>query len=210
VDIFNNREIAIGLWLLAISIYVFLSPKMVEVKSSFRHLLSAFFVKQIMSVLGLMIVYITFVIYFLSEMDLWNAEQIKNTVFWCVSVGFMSLFKIESIKKDKSFFKHSVINNLKLLAILQFIVGVYTFPIWIEILLVPILALIGAMSAIVEGDKKYHQVKTILEYCLSIFGIILIIYTLYMLTTNFSEFGNKKTGYDFFLPPLPNFYIADS
>jgi hypothetical protein len=202
VDIFNNREIAIGLWLLAISIYVFLSPKMVEVKSSFRHLLSAFFVKQIMSVLGLMIVYITFVIYFLSEMYLWNAEQIKNTVFWCVSVGFMSLFKIESIKKDKSFFKHSVINNLKLLAILQFIVGVYTFPIWIEILLVPILALIGAMSAIVEGDKKYHQVKTILEYCLSIFGIILIIYTLYMLTTNFSEFGNKKTGYDFFLPPL--------
>lgn len=178
MDIFNNREIAIGLWLLAISIYVFLSPKMVEVKSSFRHLLSAFFVKQIMSVLGLMIVYITFVIYFLSEMDLWNAEQIKNTVFWCVSVGFMSLFKIESIKKDKSFFKHSVIDNLKLLAILQFIVGVYTFPIWIEILLVPILALIGAMSAIVEGDKKYHQVKTILEYCLSIFGIILIIYTL--------------------------------
>ena len=180
MDIFNNREIAIGLWLLAISIYVFLSPKMVEVKSSFRHLLSAFFVKQIMSVLGLMIVYITFVIYFLSEMDLWNAEQIKNTVFWCVSVGFMSLFKIESIKKDKSFFKHSVIDNLKLLAILQFIVGVYTFPIWIEILLVPILALIGAMSAIVEGDKKYHQVKTILEYCLSIFGSILIIYTLYI------------------------------
>ena len=202
MDIFNNREIAIGLWLLAISIYVFLSPKMVEVKSSFRHLLSAFFVKQIMSVLGLMIVYIIFVIYFLSEMDLWNVEQIKNTVFWCVSVGFMSLFKIESIKKDKSFFKHSVIDNLKLLAILQFIVGVYTFPIWIEILLVPILALIGAMSAIVEGDKKYHQVKTILEYCLSIFGIILIIYTLYMLTTNFSEFGNKKTGYDFFIPSL--------
>lgn len=202
MDIFNNREIAIGLWLLAISIYVFLSPKMVEVKSSFRHLLSAFFVKQIMSVLGLMIVYIIFVIYFLSEMDLWNAEQIKNTVFWCVSVGFMSLFKIESIKKDKSFFKHSVVDNLKLLAILQFIVGVYTFPIWIEILLVPILALIGAMSAIVEGDKKYHQVKTILEYCLSIFGIILIIYTLYMLTTNFSEFGNKKTGYDFFIPSL--------
>ena len=202
MDIFNNREIAIGLWLLAISIYVFLSPKMVEVKSSFRHLLSAFFVKQIMSVLGLMIVYIIFVIYFLSEMDLWNVEHIKNTVFWCVSVGFMSLFKIESIKKDKSFFKHSVVDNLKLLAILQFIVGVYTFPIWIEILLVPILALIGAMSAIVEGNKKYHQLKTILEYCLSIFGIILIIYTLYMLTTNFSEFGNKKTGYDFFLPPL--------
>ncbi|MEQ3725747.1 hypothetical protein [Alcanivorax sp.] len=202
MDIFNNREIAIGFWLLAISAYVLLSPNMIEVRSSFRHLLSAFFVKQIMLVLGLMVAYMMFVVYFLYEMDLWNTDQIKNTVFWCTSVGFMSLFKIESIKKDKSFFKHSVLDNLKLLAILQFVVGVYTFPVWIEILLVPALVLIGAMTAIAETDKKYHQVKTLLEYCLSIFGIILIVYTLYMLATNFGEFGNEKTAYDFFVPPL--------
>ena len=202
MDIFNNREIAIGFWLLAISAYVLLSPKMIEVRSSFRHLLSAFFVKQIMLVLGLMVAYMMFVVYFLYGMDLWNTDQIKNTVFWCTSVGFMSLFKIESIKEDKSFFKHSVLDNLKLLAILQFVVGVYTFPVWIEILLVPALVLIGAMTTIAETDKKYHQVKTLLEYCLSIFGIILIVYTLYMLATNFGEFGNEKTAYDFFVPPL--------
>lgn len=202
MDIFNNREIAIGFWLLAISAYVLLSPKMVEVRSSFRHLLSAFFVKQIMLVLGLMVAYMMFVVYFLFEMDLWNTEQIKNTMFWCVSVGFISLFKIESIKKDKSFFKHSVLDNLKLLAILQFVVGVYTFPIWIEILLVPVLVVIGAMTAIAETDKKYHQVKTLLEYCLSVLGTILIVYTLYMLAANFGEFGNEKTAYDFFVPPL--------
>lgn len=202
MDIFNNREIAIGFWLLAISAYVLLSSKMVQVRSSFRHLLSAFFVKQIMSVLGLMVAYMMLVVYFLSEIDLWNTEQIKNTIFWCVSVGFMSLFKIESIKKDKSFFKHSVLDNLKLLAILQFVVGVYTFPIWIEILLVPAFVLIGAMTAIAETDKKYHQVKTLLEYFLSTFGIILIVYTLYMLATSFGEFGNEKTAYDFFVPPL--------
>lgn len=201
MDIFNNREIAIGFWLLAISVYVFLSPKMVEVRNSFRNLLAAFFVKKIMSVLGLMVMYMAFVVYFLSELDLWNNDQIKNTIFWCASFGFISLLNIESIKKDKSFFKHSVIDNLKLLAILQFVVGVYTFPIWIEILLVPVLTLIGAMSAIAESSKHQH-VKTLLEYCLSIFGIILIIYTLYMLTTSFGEFGNEKTAYDFFVPPL--------
>ena len=200
VDIFNNREIAIGFWLLAISIYVFLSPKMVKVRSSFRLLLSMFFVKQILSVFSLMVLYMAFVVYFLSEIDLWNAEQIKNTIFWCVSVGFMSLFKIESIKTDKSFFKNSVIDNLKLLAILQFVVGVYTFPIWIEILLVPVLALISAMLAIAENEKKYHQVKNLLKYCLEIYGLILILYTLYMLMTDFGEFGNKKTAYDFFVP----------
>jgi hypothetical protein len=103
-----------------------------------------------------MLAYMTIIIYWLSEFELWNAEPLKNTIFWCVSVGFMSLFKLEQIEKDQGFFKHSVINNLKLLAILQFIVGVYTFSLWIEILLVPVLALIGSMLAIAEIDKRYH------------------------------------------------------
>ncbi|WMI72120.1 hypothetical protein RBH88_03200 [Aminobacterium sp. MB27-C1] len=202
VDIFNSREIAIGLWLLAFSVYIYLSPKVAEVRKSFRHLLSVFFVKQILLVLGLMVAYMVTMVYFLSELDLWNVEQIKNTIFWFVSVGFMSLFKIETIKKDRSFFKHSVIDNLKLLAIFQFIVGFYTFTLWIEVLLALVLALIGAMLAITESDKKYHQVKSLLEYFLSSVGIILIVYSLYMLATNFGEFGNERTVYDFFVPPL--------
>ncbi len=202
MDILNNREIAIALWLLAISAYIFSSSKMAEVRTAFKKLLSTFFVRQIISVLCLMVAYMAIAIYWLSEFDLWNAEQLKNTVFWCASVGFMSLFKITKIKKVKSYFKHSVIDNLKLLAILQLIVGVYSFSLWIEVLLAPVLALIGAMLAIAETDKKYHQVKVLLEYCLSLFGVVLIIYTLYMLTTNFGEFGKEKTAYDFFVPPL--------
>ncbi|MDP4534699.1 hypothetical protein Q3O60_00630 [Alkalimonas collagenimarina] len=202
MDILNNREIAIAFWLFAISIYIFSASRMVEVRKAFRNLLSAFFVKQIISVLSLMITYMVIVIYFLSELDLWNIGQLKNTLFWCASVGFMSLFKLESIKKDKSFFQHSVIDNLKLLAILQFIVSVYTFPLWVEVLLVPILVLISAMLAIAERDNKYHQVKALLEYCLAFFGITLIAHTAYMLTVNFISFGNEKTAYDFFVPPL--------
>ncbi len=202
MDILNNREIAIALWLLAISIYIFSSSKMADVRTAFKGVLSAFFARQIISILCLMVIYMALVIYCLFELELWNAEQIKNTVFWCASVGFMSLFKLEQIKKDKSFFKHSVIDNLKLLAILQFVVGVYTFPLWIEILIVPVVVIIGAMLAIAETDKKYHQVKALLEYCLSFFGVVLIVYTLYMLTTNFGEFGKEKTAYDFFVSPL--------
>lgn len=202
MDILNNREIAIVLWLLAISIYIFSSSKMAEVRNAFKGVLAAFLVRQIMAVLCLMVAYMAIVIHWLSELELWNFEQLKNTVFWCVSVGFMSLFKLEKIKKDMYFFKHSFLDNLKLLAIIQFVIGVYTFPIWLEVLLVPILALLGAMLAITETDRKYHQVKAFLEYCLSTFGAVLIVYTLYMLMTNFGEFGKEKTAYDFFVPPL--------
>lgn len=202
MDIFNNREVAIGFWLLVISVYVLLSPQMGEVRSSFRQVLSAFFVRKIMLMLGLMVAYMMFVVYCLYGLDLWNAEQIKNTIFWCVSVGFMSLFKIESAREDKSFFKHSVLDNLKLLAILQFVVGFYTFPVWIEVVLVPVVVVISVMIAIAEIDKKHHQVKVLLEYFLSVFGVVLIVYAIYMLVTSFDEFANEKSVYDFFVPPL--------
>src|SRR5690606_18543552 len=136
---------AIVLWFLAVSIYILSSSKMADARTAFKGVLSAFFVRQIISIICLMVAYMALVIYWLSELELWNPEQLKNTVFWCASVGFMSLFKLEQIKKDKSFFKHSVIDYLKLLAILQFVVGVYTFPLWVEVLLVPILVIIGAM-----------------------------------------------------------------
>lgn len=202
MDILNNREIAIALWLLVISIYIFSSSKMAAVRSALKGVLAALFVRKIMTVFCLMVAYIAIVIYWLYELKLWNFEQLKNTIFWFFSVGFISLFKLEKIKKDKNFFKHSVLGNLKLLAILQFVVGVYTFSLWGEILLVPVLALLGAMLAIAETDKKHNQVKVFLEYCLSSFGVLLIIYTLYMLMTNFGEFGKEKTAYDFFVPPL--------
>ena len=202
MDILNNREIAIALWLLAFSVYIFSSSKMADVRNAFKGVLAALFVRQIISVTCLMIAYMAIVIYWLSVLELWNFEQLKNTVFWCISFGFMSLLKLEEIKKDRLFFKHSVLDNLKLLAILQFVVGVYTFSLWVEVLLFPVLALLGAMLAIAETDKKYHRVKIILEYCLASYGIILIVYSLYMLMTDFGEFGKEKTAYDFFIPPL--------
>lgn len=202
MNFLNNRELAVALWVIAIAIYILSANKMRGIRESIISLVSIFFVRQIISILTLMIIYIGVVVYLMSEASLWNIGQIKNTVFWAVTVGIMSLFKLESIKSDRGFFKHSVIDNLKALAIIQFVVSVYTFPLWAELLLVPILALIGGMSAIAETDKRYNQVKQLLDFLLIFFGITVIAYTAYMLITNFSEFGQKSTVYDFIVPPL--------
>jgi hypothetical protein len=202
VDFLNNREMAIALWIIAIAIYTFSADKAKDIRKSFTGLISAFFVSKIISILMLLAIYMGMVIYLMAKIDLWDATQIKNTVFWAVSVGFMSLFKLESIKKDKSFFKHSVADNLKLLAIIQFIVGVYTFPLWVELLLVPVLAVIGGMAAVAESDEKYSQVKRLIDVILALFSAFVIAYTAYMLITNFGKFGQEETVYDFIVPIL--------
>lgn len=206
LEILNNRELAILFWLTVFCIYFFSSEKMVEARKAFRNLLVGFFAKKIISIIILMIIYVLIIVYNLAEVGLWNVEQLKNTIFWSISVATLSLFKLNTIKKDKSFFKNSILNNLKILAIIQFIIGVYTFSLLVEIILIPILFLIGAMIAIADSDKKHAQVKRLLEYLLSIFGVIVIVFTVYMLVTNFGEIMKKKTFYDFMVPVLLTFF----
>jgi hypothetical protein len=195
LDILNNREWALVIWASILACYLILSPNMKEVRTLFKKLLSSFFVRPIQTVVFLMLVYIAGIIYFLFEFQLWDIGQAKNTVIWVVSVGFMSLFKLEAIKKDRVFFKHSVLDNLKLIAIIQFVIGVYSFSLLVELLLVP-------MLAFAESNDKYSQVNKLLNNLMAVFGLVVIICTVYMLITDFREIAKEQTIYDFTIPPL--------
>ena len=165
-------------------------------------MISAFFARQIISVMILMIIYMGIIVYALSEVEVWNSKQIKNTVFWCASVGFLSLFKLESIRKNKHFFKHFLISNLGLIAVFQFIVAVFTFSLWVEIILLPIVIMSIGMIFIAGSDVKHTQVKKFLEYLLSVYGFMIIANVAYLLVINLGEIANKETAYDFIVPPL--------
>jgi hypothetical protein len=136
-----------------------------------------------------MIIYITIVVFGLFKIGLWESNQLKNTIIWAISVGTLSLFKINLIRKDPHFFKNSVLDNFKLIAIVQFVVGVYTFSFLVELLLIPVLGILGAMLALSQTDEKYHLVKKILNGIITTLSAIFIFYSIYMLSTNFGEFA---------------------
>ena len=205
MDILNNREWALVIWFFIFIIFALFSRKMKKVRESFTQFVKPFFAKKIITTLVLMVIYITIVVFALFKIGLWESHQLKNTLIWAVSVGFLSFFKINSIKEYHRFFKKLVLDNLKLIVIVQFIVGFYTFSLLTELLLVPLLVILGAMAASTQTDEKYHTLGKILNGILAIFGTILIFYSIYMLATNFGVFAKKQTIYDFYIPPLLTF-----
>lgn len=202
MEVLSNREWALVFWITVLFAYILVAKNMDSAREALKAIISAFFVRQILSVLFLMLMYMGVMIYALSEQGLWDSQQIKNTIIWCASIGLMSLFKMQSIKEGSSFFKHLVLDSLKLVAILEFVVGVYPFNFFVEIVLIPILTIIGAMIAIAESDDKHQLVKKILDSVLAIFGVIVISYTIFMLFTEFDGIAKKQTVYDFLIPPL--------
>ena len=114
----------------------------------------------------------------------------------------LSIYNLDKIKTDPHFFKHSVIGNLRLLAILQFVIGIYSLPLLVELFLVPFMIVVGMMIPIAEADIKYLQVKKLLNVIVISFGLFTLAYTAYMLATDFKALGQEKTFYDFIVPAL--------
>ncbi|MEY9333923.1 hypothetical protein ABH911_004234 [Pseudomonas protegens] len=202
MDILNNREIAIALWLILAATYIFSAKRMREVRSAFKRLIFVFQSRPLMIVFSLAVVYTVGMVYLLLDWELWNIDQLKNTVFWFFSVGLLSIYNLDKIKIDPHFFKNSVIGSLRLLAILQFVIGIYSLPLLAELFLVPFMVAVGTMIAIAESDIKYLQVKKLLNGIVISFGLFTLVYTAYMLATDFKELGQEKTFYDFVVPAL--------
>ena len=198
----NNRDWAILLWSGIGIIYLGSSSRTAKVRLAFIKLLKILFQKNMAIVLFMMITYVLLTIFSLHKINLWQSHQIKNSLIWAISFGFLSLLKLNGIKDDPQFFKTSILDNLKLLTIIQFIVSVYPFNIFIEIILIPILFIIAVMNALAHTKDEFKTIGKPLNAILSIIGGALIIYFVYMLISNFGGFAKTKTIYDFTTAPI--------
>lgn len=205
MDILNNREWALLIWVIPIAIFILFFQKVDEIRESLKELIQAFFVGSILRTLTLMTIYISFVIYGLFKIGLWELHQLKNTIIWSISVGAVSLLRINSIKAEPSFFKKVVFDNLKLIVIIQFVLEFYTYSLTVELILTPILITVVGMLTIAQTNPKLHVVEKFLNGVMVIYGGFLVSHSIYMLATNFSEFAQKQTIYDFYIPPLLTF-----
>lgn len=201
MDIFselNNREISILIWIVVFFLWALCQKK---IRAAFVSVIKAFFAKKLVYGYLLMFLYIAMIIYPFYLLGFWGTHWIKNTILWAICIAFIMLMRF-SKASDKNFFINSVKDNLKILIILEFIINLYVFSLWIELLLVPFSALIGGMIAIAETDEQYKSVKKFLDFVLSFMGIVFVVYALYKVSTDFGNFASKKTIIDFSLPIL--------
>ncbi|ODB99322.1 hypothetical protein A3197_14425 [Candidatus Thiodiazotropha endoloripes] len=202
MDVLNNREWSILIWFTALALYLGLSPRMREVRGPLVDVIQSFFVWKIQALLFLALFYVSFLVYCLHEIDLWHIGQLKNTMIWFFAVAFLSFFDLEKYKNNSGLFKKTVLDNIKLIALVEFLIGFYVLPFWAELILFPVLVFITMLHAFSQADKMYKSVENLFGMILSIFGLSLIIYALYELVTNFSEFAKPETAEDFLLPPF--------
>lgn len=199
LNIFNNREKAIAIWIVIFLIWVFSNK---SVRTSFLGLIKAFFQKKIIVVVAAMLLYISLAITLLFKLGLWDLSLLKDSILWIFGIAFVLLMNIDRFTQDKKYFKKIVGDNLKLIVLIEFVVNLYPFSLGIELILIPVLVVIGCMAVIVGNKEEYKLVKKLIDSVLAFLGIFVIIFALYRVILNYHEFATLDNFKDFILTPM--------
>ena len=199
MSFFNNREIAIILWVLIFFVLVlFYKKNCASLFSVLKIITSKKFILLIFS----MLLYVSLIIYLFHKIGLWDTSVIKDSILWFFGVAFIMVVNSNKASEAEHYFQKVLLDNLKLVVLLEFIINLYVFNLAIEIILIPILFIIVVLLAYAESKKEYVDVKKVLDYILGIIGICFIIFALSNIFMNFPSFANLDNLRSFLLPPI--------
>ena len=197
MNIFNNREIATGFLIIVILIFILL-----KIRISLKGLLKSFFHYKILIPVFLMFLYASVIIYILFLINFWDFYLLKDTVIWVFFTGLLIFFKYSTLDTYENFFKKIFLDNIRLIIIFEFTVNIYTFPLYVEIFLVPLISFIVLLNVVTSYRSKDIRVSKILNIIQVIIGLLILGYSLYKIILDFKNFATLNTLKDFLLAPV--------
>ena len=190
---FNNREIALIFYLLIFIIWALAQKK---IRKSFLSVIKAIIAWKILASIFALIIYVTLVVFGLLKIGLWDISLIKDTIYWTFGVGLVIMMSFDKALKEEHYFKNLVKENLKVLLIIEFIVGLYVFGIITEFILMPFVILFSMILGYTEVYKEHLQVHKLVKGLFGVLGTVYLIYSGYHIYSDFNGFataGNLKT-----------------
>ena len=166
------------------------------------NLAKAFFQRKILFCLGLMIVYTLGIIVFLSAVNLWNASLVKDTILWFLFSGFVLLVVSVTSKDTGNIFWKTVADNTKLVLLLEFIVNTYTFSLFLELLLVPAVAVIAMVDTVARLSRKDAAIAKLTGTLQAMVGLLILGVATYKAVSDYQILGSMSTIRSVLLAPL--------
>ncbi len=201
LSLFNSREKAITIWL-TIGLVLLLLRR--GTRRSLLALLKSFFRWKILLIVLAMLLYVGLEVFGLYRVGFWDASLLKDTVLWTVT-AFVLLLNGTSSDREDHYFRKVLLDNVRMTVLLEFVLNFYTFDLWIEITLVPVQFMFGAMSALAASDRKYLPTKKLLDFVLAAFGLYLAIFAIVSVVRDYHGFATINNLRSFLLPILLTF-----
>ena len=195
----NNREIAIGFWLLVVLVWLLTKR---ELRHSFFNLVKAFFKWKLLSPLIGLFVYIGILTMVLAKIGFWQWDQAKDTVLWTLGSAGVFLFRSNDAGDEEKFFSKIIYENIGFAAILEFIINFYTFPLWVEIFFVPFVAILVVIETYtgLQHEEDMKKIQRFVTGLLVFIGGVVLFFTIKKFINHWYSLVNTRILFDYLLP----------
>lgn len=174
LDLFSNRELALGLYALIFIVWLLCSRK---IRPSTISIIKSACHRQLIIPFFFMLCYAGAAIYGLSCLSFWKWQYLKDIVMWVLFAGVPICFNAVNTKEER-YFRNIVIDNLKFTALVEFLFGTFTFSFIGELIVQPVILLLFLLQAVAEKEKECRAFKQFLDAVIAISGILLIYFTI--------------------------------
>ena len=187
LDIFSTREFAMGIYVLAFFIYVLCHAK--GRKAWFPFVKIALSPRISVTALILAAIGIGAAIY-ASRFSFWDDAYYKDVIMWALFVGWPLCFGAIS-SKEKSYFRNAIVDNLRFTVLFDCIFSTFTFPLWAEMLIIPITTILVLLEMVAKREEKSKAVAKLMSALLAIIGFVVLFFTV---KTAIAEFKTDMTS----------------
>lgn len=200
MSILSTREWATLIWGCIFMLYVLCHREKIK---SLWNVIVMFFDKKLMILWEIILLYVLTITIVFCYLPIWENIYIKDIIIWFLFSGFSGLIycmNAVSSEADETYIKKILKDNLKFTMILEFFMSTFTFNIWIELAIIPVITIITVMNVIAERKEEYKSVHKLLDSVLAITGFWIFYETIKIGINEYKQLNIINTLVSFMIP----------
>ncbi len=197
MSILSTREWATLIWGCIFMLYVLCHR---EIRKSLWNVIVIFFDKKLRILWEIILLYVLTITMVFCYLPIWENIYIKDIIIWFLFSGLIYCMNAVSSEADETYIKKILKDNLKFTMILEFFMSTFTFNIWIELAIIPVITIITVMNIIAERKEEYKNVHKLLDSVLAIAGFWIFYETIKIGINEYKQLNIINTLVSFIIP----------
>ena len=197
MSILSTREWATLIWGCIFMLYVLCHR---EIRKSLWNVIVIFSDKKLRILWEIILLYVLTITMVFCYLPIWENIYIKDIIIWFLFSGLIYCMNAVSSEADETYIKKILKENLKFTMILEFFMSTFTFNIWIELAIIPVITIITVMNVIAERKEEYKSVHKLLDSVLAIAGFWIFYETIKIGINEYKQLNIINTLVSFMIP----------
>lgn len=203
----NTRETAMAIWVVGFFLIAFVKIKRKKQSSGFLNLIKAFLNKNVMVVFLAAAVWVFICIFIMSLVGFWSVENLKTSIIWFFGFACVAVLSSDNKRQlsEQEYLVRYLKNIFTLAVVVTFVAESFTFHLFFELMLFPLIVLLSGMKFISENRGLGKALERVIDFLLILIGSIYLVFSLIKIFFNPASFFSSTTALNFFIPLILTF-----